>query len=73
MLDDRLLCDWKTLKLLGWPYSRTHTMRLVKAGRFPKPIKFGDHRNARIAWRYADIQEYLKRHHVDTVTAMCKF
>lgn len=23
----------------GWPYSRQHTQRLIKAGRFPKPKK----------------------------------
>lgn len=66
MLNDRLLVTWKALKALGWPYSRTHTMRLVKLGRFPKPIKFGEHRNARIAWYWVDIQEYLKRHQIDT-------
>jgi predicted DNA-binding transcriptional regulator AlpA len=31
---------YKTLKLeRGWPYSRQHTHRLIKAGRFPKPKK----------------------------------
>jgi hypothetical protein len=23
----------------GWPYSRQHTVRLIKAGRFPRPKK----------------------------------
>ena len=66
MLNDRLLVTWKALKgsrmaLLTYSY-----MRMIKAGRFPKPIKFGEHRNARIAWYWVDIQEYLKRHQIDT-------
>jgi predicted DNA-binding transcriptional regulator AlpA len=31
---------FKTLKIeRGWPYSRQHTARLIKAGRFPEPKK----------------------------------
>ena len=74
MLEGRLLVDWKTLKTLGWPYSRTHTWRMIKAGRFPKPIKFlPEHPKSRVAWYWIDIQECLERYQVDTVTAMCKF
>jgi predicted DNA-binding transcriptional regulator AlpA len=72
MLADRLLVDWKTLKLLGWPYSRTHTWRMIANGRFPTPIKFGCHPKSRVAWNYKDIQDYLA-HQCKTYPAMCKF
>jgi predicted DNA-binding transcriptional regulator AlpA len=73
MLDDRLLVDWKTLKTLGWPYSRTHTWRMISAGRFPAPIKFGEHPKSRVAWYWKDIEEQLRRFQCNTYTAMCKF
>ena len=59
MNDTRILIDWKALKALGWPYSRQHTYRLVRDGKFPRPLKFGNYRRARIAWRYEEIQAYL--------------
>lgn len=59
-MDDRLLVDFKALKALGYPLSKTHTMRLIKAGRFPKPIKFSEHRNGRLAWYWKDIKEFLE-------------
>ena len=37
MTEERLLVDWKTLKKLGWPYSRQHTFRLIAVGKFPQP------------------------------------
>jgi predicted DNA-binding transcriptional regulator AlpA len=60
MFDDRLLVDWKALKALGWPFSRTHTWRKIAAGTFPKPIKFGEHPKSRVAWQWKDIKEYLE-------------
>jgi prophage regulatory protein len=30
----------------GWPYSRQHTYRLIRDGKFPKPIKLGENRIA---------------------------
>jgi predicted DNA-binding transcriptional regulator AlpA len=73
MLEDRLLVDWKALKALGWPYSRTHTWRLIDKGAFPRPLKFGDHPKSRVAWYWRDIEEYLKVHQYKTHTTMCKF
>lgn len=36
----RRLYTFKDLKpIKGWPYSRGHTTRLIKAGKFPKPKK----------------------------------
>ncbi len=40
----------------GISYSRDHLRRLVKAGSFPKPVNLS---SARIAWREADIQEWI--------------
>ena len=60
MTEERLLVDWKTLKKLGWPYSRAHTFRLIAAEKFPKPKKFGDHPGARVAWRWHEVKPYLE-------------
>jgi prophage regulatory protein len=43
--------------LKGIVYSRSHLDRLVKAGRFPKPIKIGAGRNAYLE---AEIDQYIK-------------
>jgi prophage regulatory protein len=40
---DRLL-SWADLKARGHPYSRQHTARLEKAGRFPQRVQYGDNR-----------------------------
>ncbi len=60
MLNERLLADWKTLKNLGWPYSRAHTWRMIKEGHFPAPQKFGNHPGSRFAWRWKDIQGFFE-------------
>lgn len=31
----------------------------TRTGKFPKPIKFGSHRNAPIRWRWRTIQEWI--------------
>ena len=49
-MDDEGVVDWKGLKALGWPYSRSHTQRLEDAGVFPKRFKLSDHRNAHPMW-----------------------
>lgn len=54
-MTDCLLADWKTLKLLGWPYSRVHTWRMMKSGEFPQAQKLGKHRNSHPVWRMRDI------------------
>ena len=60
MTDNRMLVDWKGLKAMGWPYSRQHTYRLVWQGRLAAPLKFGNYRRARIAWRLSDIESFLE-------------
>ena len=59
---DKLLVDWKGLKAMGVPYCRAHVIRLVEAGTFPQPIKFGKHRSARIAWLYNDILNWVEHY-----------
>ena len=41
---------------LGIYYSRVHIYRLVKAGKFPAPIKVGQNR---IGWVESEIDEWL--------------
>ena len=44
------------LRELGIYYSRVHIYRLVKAGKFPAPIKVGQNR---IGWIESEIDEWL--------------
>jgi predicted DNA-binding transcriptional regulator AlpA len=53
----RLLVDWKSLKAMGWPYSRVHTWRLMESGAFPRAYKLGKHRNAHPVWKLYDIMK----------------
>lgn len=59
MFEECMLVDWKTLKKLGWPYSRAHTWRMIGEGRFPEPIKYGKHRSSRVAWRWKDVRGFF--------------
>ena len=59
MFSERLLVDWKTLKALGYPKSRSQMYRDMESGDFPLPLKFGKHPSSRIAWRMKDILNYL--------------
>ena len=60
MSEDRLLCDWTALKAKGWPYSRTHTWRMIAAGKFPLPMKGSDHPKSRVFWWWIEVEQYLK-------------
>ncbi len=42
----------------GHPYTRRHTERLVKAGKFPAPIQVGENR---IAWIEEEIDAHYER------------
>jgi predicted DNA-binding transcriptional regulator AlpA len=55
------LMGFPDLQLMGVPYSKPHIWRLVKAGRFPKPLKFGAGQNCRCLFRRTDIQEWIER------------
>jgi hypothetical protein len=62
-MDDGVV-DWKGLKALGWPYSRTQTWRLMKAGKFPMSFKLADYRNSHpVWWRYQVIEHFKTRQH----------
>ena len=55
------LVTWEELSLvLGWPYSRTHTWRLMKQGKFPQSIKLGEHPNSHPVWPASLLCEPLK-------------
>ena len=43
----------------GIPYTRQHIYRLVRAGKFPAPIKLGDGPGASNAWPNAELEQYL--------------
>ena len=60
MNPQRLLVDWKSLRQMGWPYSRTHTWRMMNEGRFPRAYKLGGHPHSHPVWKYADIVAYLE-------------
>lgn len=51
------LLNYEEVKAKGFDYSRTHIWRLVKAGKFPKPVKLGD--GARNAWVEEEIDALI--------------
>jgi predicted DNA-binding transcriptional regulator AlpA len=60
-----LVVDWKGLKRMGWPYSRTHTWRLMfdpdyAGDPFPRCRKLGKDRSAHVVWRVAEVLAYLE-------------
>ena len=60
--------SWRDLKqLVGWPYSRTHTGRMMfdpdyADQRFPACRKLGPHRSAHPVWATVDVLGYFKQH-----------
>ena len=60
MTHKRMIVDWKGLKALGWPYSRAHTWRMMRDGRFCQNFKLGGHRNAHPVWRLRDVLQWLE-------------
>jgi predicted DNA-binding transcriptional regulator AlpA len=42
----------------GHPFSRRHTERLILEGKFPAPIKAGEHR---VAWIEAEVDDHYER------------
>jgi predicted DNA-binding transcriptional regulator AlpA len=48
--DDRLLTFKQLKELKGWPYSRMHTDRLEKAGKFPSRVRPSGAMNGVVAW-----------------------
>jgi prophage regulatory protein len=50
------LIDYSGLRAKGITFSKTHLWRLVKAAKFPKPVKLGEGRNA---WVESEIDRYI--------------
>jgi predicted DNA-binding transcriptional regulator AlpA len=44
----------------GWPYSKSHTWRLIRAGKFPKPKKLGFGPNAKNVWPEDEYEAAIK-------------
>lgn len=55
------VANFKAIKALGIPYSRTHIDRLVKSGDFPQFFKLGSHPNSPRVWWLRDVIEWLER------------
>jgi prophage regulatory protein len=53
----RLLSFGELKPLKGIPYSKAHLHRLVKDGKFPRPIKIGQNRNA---WIEQEIDAHIE-------------
>lgn len=51
--------NYRGIKALGIPYSRTHIGRLIVSGDFPKPFKLGSHRNSPPVFWLKEITEWL--------------
>lgn len=45
-------------------YTRNGLNKMVKAGRFPRPLKMGDERNAPVRWRLSDIEKWVDEREV---------
>jgi hypothetical protein len=63
-----LYLTWTQLKkIVGWPYSRTHTTRLMfdpayAHDAFPASRKLSPHRNSHPLWYTPTVLDYFKRH-----------
>ncbi len=60
----RIIADAKTLRAMGIPYSGEHLRRMEAAGLFPKRIRLSA---GRVAWRIADIEEWLASRPTDAI------
>jgi prophage regulatory protein len=50
------LCSLDGLRVKGINFHRTHLDRLIRAGKFPRPIKIGENRNA---WIEEEVDAYI--------------
>jgi hypothetical protein len=62
-----LIVGWRDLKLMGWPYSRTQTGRMMYDpdyvdARFPAARKLGSHRNSHPVWLVSEVLAYFEDH-----------
>jgi prophage regulatory protein len=54
----RTMVTFKGLKAKGHPFTRRHTERLVKEGKFPAPVQVGENR---IAWFEDEVDAHYAR------------
>jgi prophage regulatory protein len=52
------LLDFNGLAQKGIKFSDTHLLRLIDAGKFPKPVRFG---GGKRHWVESEIDEYITR------------
>ena len=67
MSNKPLIVDWRSLRRMGWPYSRAHTWRMMfdpayADDSFPKCRKLGKHRNAHPVWPVRVVLAYFEAH-----------
>ena len=44
----------------GWPYSKVHNWRLIRAGKFPAPKKLGFGSNGKNVWTEDEYEAAIK-------------
>ena len=54
------LLTFSNLRQHGWPYSKSHTWRLIRAGKFPAPKKLGFGPNAKNVWPEDEYEAVIK-------------
>jgi predicted DNA-binding transcriptional regulator AlpA len=54
-----MLLQFRDLKPKGIDYSKIHVWRLIKLGRFPRPMKLTDSPGARNYWDEREIDDFL--------------
>jgi predicted DNA-binding transcriptional regulator AlpA len=60
-MEGKRVTNYKGLKAqFGLIYSRTHIMRLMKAGRFPRGFKLGDYEGSPLVWWVHEVEEWLE-------------
>ena len=52
--------NFRGIKSLGIPYSRTHIWRLIDSGKFPRAFKLGEHRNSPPVWWLKEVIDWLE-------------
>jgi predicted DNA-binding transcriptional regulator AlpA len=52
--------NFRGLKALGIPYSRTQIWRMMKAGKFPECFKLGNFRNSPPVWYLREVIQWLE-------------
>jgi predicted DNA-binding transcriptional regulator AlpA len=54
------VANFRAIKALGIPYSRTHITRMEKAGKFPRRFKLGEFRGSPPVWWLHEVIVWLE-------------